>query len=199
MPEGRPDADLVRLAQAGDQGAFQQLFERYQKPVYNVIYRMLLNPEDAADLTQDTFVNAFRAIRGLRDPNIFYPWVRQIAVNLTRNHHKRQSRVQFQSMSEGTLTDEGEELSRELPDPNASPVTDLEDKELQERVAAAIDTLSPDHRAVVILHHLEDMPVAEIADALGISVGTVKSRLARARDRLSHKLRQYVLPEEVSK
>ncbi len=199
MPEERPDHELVQRAQAGDEDAFAELFARYHKAVYNVIYRMLPNPEDATDLTQDTFVNAFRALKSLRDPGIFYPWVRQIAVNLARNFHKRSTRVRTYSLEESTRTEEGEELSRELPDWSAGPSEELEGKELQERVAAAINSLSPEHRAVVTLHHLEDVPVADIADMLGISVGTVKSRLARARERLARKLRGYVLPEEVSK
>ncbi|HEY3283554.1 MAG TPA: sigma-70 family RNA polymerase sigma factor [Armatimonadota bacterium] len=199
MAEARPDRDLVRLAQSGDAEAFEELFQRYHKAIYNIVYRLLGNPEDASDLTQDAFVNAFRALKSLRDPGIFYPWVRQIAVNLSRNQHKRATRVRVHSLDDTTRTEEGEQLSRELPDWSPGPSEELEDRELQERIAEAIATLSPDHRAVVTLHHLEDVPVAEVADMLGISVGTVKSRLARARDRLARRLRGYVEPEEVTK
>lgn len=194
MPVDPEDALLVRRARTGDIRAFEKLFEKYQKPIYNMLLRMLRSSDDASDLTQDTFIKAYRALGSLREEAIFYPWLRQIAVNLARNQWKRTGRVRISSLDESQTTDEGEELSRELPDLSGNPEDLAQDQELRRKIESAISTLSEDHRTVVTLHHLEGMPVAEIADLLGISVGTVKSRLSRARDQLHRKLSSYVLP-----
>ena len=194
MPVDPEDALLVRRARTGDITAFEKLFNKYQKPVYNMLLRMLRSSDDASDLTQDTFIKAYRALGSLREEAIFYPWLRQIAVNLARNQWKRSGRVRMTSLDESQTTDEGEELSRELPDFTGNPEDLAQDEELRRKIEQAVSTLSEDHRTVVTLHHLEGMPVAEIADLLGISVGTVKSRLSRARDQLHRKLSTYVLP-----
>lgn len=198
-PAQPSDQVLVERARAGDTRAFGILFERYQRPIYGMLVRMLRHPDDASDLTQETFVKAFRALKGLRDPSIFFPWLRQIAVNLARTHAKRAGRVYVESLDETTTTEEGEQISRELPDWTNNPERVAEEAEMQAKVRDAVASLSPDHRQVITLHHLEQMPVAEIAAALHISVGTVKSRLSRARDHLHRKLRGYVLPEEETK
>jgi len=196
MPIDPADALLVQRARAGDMTAFESLFQKYQKPIYNMLLRMLRSTDDAADLTQDTFIKAYRALGSLREEAIFYPWLRQIAVNLARNQWKRAGRVRISSLDETQSTDEGEELARELPDWSGNPETLAQDEELRRKIETAVSTLSPDHRTVVTLHHLEGMPVADIAQLLGISVGTVKSRLSRARDQLHRKLSAYVLPPE---
>src|ERR1044072_2875775 len=116
MPVDPEDALLVRRARTGDIQAFEKLFQKYQKPIYNMLLRMLRSSDDASDLTQDTFIKAYRALGSLREAATFYPWLRQIAVNLARNQWKRAGRVRMSSLDEGTTTDEGEELSRELPD-----------------------------------------------------------------------------------
>ena len=194
MPIDPADALLVQQARSGNIQAFETLFGKYQKPIYNMLLRMLRSSDDASDLTQDTFIKAYRALGSLREEATFYPWLRQIAVNLARNQWKRAGRVRMSSLDEGQTTDEGEELSRELPDWSANPESLAQDEELRRKVEAAIATLSEDHRVVVTLHHMEGMPVADIAQLLGISVGTVKSRLSRARDQLHRKLRTYILP-----
>lgn len=189
------DAELVRRAQAGSVSAFEELFRRYQKPIYTMLYRMVRSPDDAADLTQDTFVRAYSALRSLRDEATFYGWLRQIAVNLARNRYKRAMRVRMESLDDLSSPEDGEGAGRELADTGPLPERLLEDAELRERVEQAVASLSEDHRMVVTLHHLEHMQVSEIAELLGISVGTVKSRLARAREHLHRKLGPYVKPE----
>lgn len=190
------DAELVRRCKAGDVGAFEELFHRYQKPIYSMLYRMVRNAEEAADLTQDTFVRAYSALGTLRDEAMFYGWLRQIAVNLARNRYKRQTRVRMESLDETLVSEDGGEVLRELTDAAPGPERLAEDAELRGRVEDAVASLSEDHRTVITLHHLEHMDVAEIARLLGVSVGTVKSRLARARGQLYRKLRSYVDPTE---
>lgn len=193
---GDSDAELVRRARSGDTSAFEILFRRYQKPIYNMLYRMVRSPEDAADLTQDTFVRAFAALPSLRDETTFGAWLRQIAVNMVRNRYKRAAKVRMEPLREVVVSDEGETLAKELTDTAPGPEKLAEDAELRDVVEKAVAGLSDDHRLVVVLHHLEHMQVADIAKQLGISVGTVKSRLARAREQLYKKLRTYVESRE---
>ncbi len=194
MPLDPSDVFLVQRARTGDMNAFETLFQKYQKPIYNMLLRMLRSADDASDLTQDTFIKAYRALGSLREEAIFYPWLRQIAVNLARNQWKRAGRIHINSTDDTQTTDEGEELSRELPDWTANPERLAQDAELRNKVEQAVSTLSDDHRTVITLHHLEGLQVSEIAELLGISVGTVKSRLSRARDQLHRKLSGYILP-----
>jgi RNA polymerase sigma-70 factor (ECF subfamily) len=196
-PDYSADVELVRRARRGDKRAFETLFRKYYQQLFNLLYRMVQNSEEASDLTQEAFIKAFRALPSLRDETTFYPWVRQIAVNLCRNFWKRNGRLRVSSLDETLTTEEGEELSREIPDWTENPEQLFQHQELREQLMKAIAELSPDHRTVILLHHLEGLPVADIAKTLGISVGTVKSRLARARDQLYRKLHRYVLPEEV--
>lgn len=195
----RSDAELVRRSRAGDVGAFEELFRKYQKPIYSMLYRMVRSAEDAVDLTQDAFVQAYAQLGTLRNEAMFYAWLRQIAVNLARNRHKRLTRVRMESLDETLTAEEGETLSKQLADTAPSPESAVEDAELRWRVEQAISELSEDHRTVVVLHHLEHMGVADIAQILGVSVGTVKSRLARAREQLYKKLTAYVEPGEMLK
>jgi RNA polymerase sigma-70 factor, ECF subfamily len=145
--------------------------------------------EEAADLTQEVFVRVFRALPTLRAGAAFIVWLRQIAVNLCRDYLKRQ-RLPTESLER--LGDEQATVTRDLPDPVGEPDLPLLTGELKVAVRKAIASLSPDHRAVVIMHHLQGMGVAEIARVLRCSVGTVKSRLSRARDELKRKLSGHV-------
>ena len=182
-----PVADWVRRAQEGDVRAFEQLFQQYHRGIYHAIYQMTHNDADAADLTQEVFVRAYRALPRLQTPEAFTSWLYRIAVNLSRNWLRDRGRVRIESLE--VPGDEGEESNtREIADPARVAQT----HDMQERVQKAIAGLSPDHRQVVTLHHLEGMPVEEIARIMGCSIGTVKSRLSRARDNLKRKLAGYV-------
>jgi len=186
-----PIADWVRRAQEGDVRAFEQLFQQYHRGIYNTIYQMTHNDADAADLTQEVFVRAYRALPRLQTPEAFTSWLYRIAVNLSRNWLRDRGRVRVESLEQPG--EEGEEgNTREIADPNSDPAVLAQTRDMQERVQKAIAGLSPDHRRVVTLHHLEGMPVEEIARIVGCSIGTVKSRLSRAREHLRRKLSGYV-------
>ena len=186
-----PVADWVRRAQEGDVRAFEQLFQQYHRGIYNTIYQMTRNDADAADLTQEVFVRAYRALPRLQTPEAFTSWLYRIAVNLSRNWLRDRGRVRVESLEQPG--EEGEEgNTREIADPNSDPAVLAQTRDMQERVQKAIAGLSPDHRRVVTLHHLEGMPVEEIARIMGCSIGTVKSRLSRAREHLRRKLSGYV-------
>jgi RNA polymerase sigma-70 factor, ECF subfamily len=187
----RPVTDWVRRAQEGDVRAFEQLFQQYHRGIYNAIYQMTRNEADAADLTQEVFVRAYRALPRLQTPEAFTSWLYRIAVNLSRNWLRDRGRVRIESLE--LPGDDGEEgNTREIADPTGDPSVLVQTQDLQERVQKAVAGLSPDHRTVVTLHHLQGMPVEEIARVMDCSIGTVKSRLSRARDHLKRKLAGYV-------
>jgi RNA polymerase sigma-70 factor (ECF subfamily) len=186
-----PVADWVRRAQEGDVRAFEQLFQQYHRGIYNTIYQMTGNDADAADLTQEVFVRAYRALPRLQTPEAFTAWLYRIAVNLSRNWLRDRGRVRIESLEmPGDDGDEGN--TRDIPDPSGDPAAQIQARDMQERVRKAVAGLSPDHRAVITMHHLQGMSVEEIARAMDCSIGTVKSRLSRARDNLKRKLAGYV-------
>jgi RNA polymerase sigma-70 factor (ECF subfamily) len=184
------DADLVRRAKAGDERAYEALFARHQRRIYAIVYGMLRNDADAKDATQEAFVRAYKSLPRLEAAGAFGGWLAQIAVNICRDILKR-PRLVARSLDE-PLGDEDSEYKMEIPDWSDSPERASLVSELQDVVHRAIDTLSPDHRAVVTMHHLEGMDVLQIADVLGVSEGTIKSRLSRARAELRRKLGHYV-------
>ncbi len=185
------DAALVLRAQSGDLDAFESLFGRYQGRIFNIIFGMVSNKEDAADLTQETFVKAYRALGSLRDGQAFYAWLCRIAVNLCRNFRRGLPTVPPLSLDEGMSSD-GEHAPLDIADSSYEPARLAEVSATAHAVRAAIATLSPDHRDVLVMHHLEGLPLDHIAKVVGVPVGTIKSRLSRGRDCLKRALRGFV-------
>ena len=183
-PSNAPeDAALVRRAQAGDLEAFDTLVRRYQERIYGVIYHMTAHHEDAADLAQEAFVRAYRALPGFKQDSSFFTWLYRIAVNLTLNFLK-QRRPRGQ-MSLDDLDQQAEN------DPNLvalvsdkTPRRDATLRELQERLNAALLKLSEPHRMVVTLHDIQGLRHEQIAEIMKCNVGTVRSRLHYARQQL---------------
>lgn len=173
------EQELVRAAQQGDQSAFAQLVEANQAMVYSLAFRMTGNPEDAADLTQDAFLNAWRGFGSFSGQSTFSTWIYRLASNVCIDFLRREKRRSGVSM---TLEDEeDEERQADLPDLRWSPERELERQEAHEAVRQGLAALSPEHREVLILRELEGLSYAEIAQALDLEEGTVKSRIARAR------------------
>jgi RNA polymerase sigma-70 factor, ECF subfamily len=183
--------DAVIQAQRGNMAALRELFDRYQRGVYNTVFGIVGNEADAADVTQDVFIRAFRALPRLQAPEAFTSWLFRIATNLSRNHLRDRGRARTESLDAGFEGDE-ESAGHQVADAAPEPSSQAETAELQNRVRTAIQGLTDNHRLVVTLHHLEGMPVEEIATLMGISEGTVKSRLSRAREQLRRKLVSYV-------
>lgn len=187
------DTHLVKNTRDGDIESFETLFNKYNKRIYNLIYRMVGNEQDASDLTQETFIRVFNSMQNLRSDLSFSAWIRTVAINLTRDHFRKKGRtIKADSLDEKININDGE-VDREVEDWSYNPEQMLEKKDLQTTVQRAISSLSPVHREVIVLHHIEGMDVVDIAKQLGIPVGTVKSRLARARDELKRKLGHYVV------
>ena len=184
--------ERVRQAQAGDLRAFEELFRQHQRGIYNAVFQMVRSESDAADLTQDVFVRAYRALPRLQTPEAFTSWLYRIALNLARNHIRDNSRVRTDSLDRGYGDEDEESGQREIADERQNPADVAQTHDVQDRVRAAIAGLSEDHRSVISLHHLQGLSVEEIAEVMDCSVGTVKSRLSRARDNLRRKLAGYV-------
>jgi RNA polymerase sigma-70 factor (ECF subfamily) len=189
--ESRTPSDLVARARAGDVVAFDALYLSCQAGIYSFIRSQVREEELAADLTQQTFVRAWESLPRLKEAGAFLGWLHRIAANLVRDEVKS-GRARLEVIA-----------SEMADDPLAPPATPPGPEEaaisagLQEAVWAAIAELSADQRGVVVMHHLEDMSVAEIARALGVRPGTVMSRLARAREALRKRLSGYLEDSDV--
>ena len=182
------DAVLVDMCQRGDSKAMERLVLKYQNRIYNTILKICANTEDAAELTQDTFVKVIENIDKFEGRSGFYTWAFRIAVNLTLNYCKRNVQLGFRSLenSDDEHDEQGRTALKEFltdessPDPAAVVVN----KELAEIAVKALMKLDDWQRAVIVLRDIEGMDYAQIADVLGIEHGTVKSRLSRARSAL---------------
>lgn len=192
MSAENPQTEWVRQAQKGDLQAFERLFGQYQRGIYNVVFQMVRSEADAADLTQDVFVRAWKALPRLDAPEAFTSWLYRIAGNLARNWIRDNTRVRKESLDQPFGDGDDEGGGREIADFSSNPADVVQTQEVQDVVRGAIQGLSADHRTVVTLHHLEGMPVEEVAQIMNCSVGTVKSRLSRARDHLRRKLAGFV-------
>ena len=184
------DLDLVKQAQAGDTGAFDQLVGRYRNRVFGMIYNMVHNEQDAWDLAQDSFVKAWKSIARFRGQSSFYTWVYRIVMNVTIDWmRKKQIRGGAGEFDDAIQLKEIDPASRTVPHADALPHERMEQSEIRRRIDAAIAQLSPEHRAVILLKEIEDMQYHEIAESLGCSIGTVMSRLFYARKKLQNLLR----------
>lgn len=182
--------ELVQRSQKGDLAAFDQLVDLYKKKIYNYIARMVNDPVEAEDITQETFVKAFRNISSFRGASTFQTWLYRIAGNLTIDSvRRRKRRSHVYSLDAPLDTDEGK-MARQVEDHSPGPAGNAETAELQREVHAAIQKLSPKLRSVVVLYELQGLSYEEIAEILGCPLGTVKSRLFNARIELKDLLQE---------
>ncbi len=181
------DAVLVEKCRLGDSLAMERLILKYQNRIYNVILKICTNPDDAAELTQDTFVKVIEAIDKFRGQSSFYTWLFRIAVNLTLNYCQRSAKLDLKSLDAEKYEHEGaaQALKDFLSDDDSlDPAEVAQNKELTEIAIKSLSELDDSQRAVVVLRDVEGMNYAQIASVLGTELGTVKSRLSRARGNL---------------
>jgi len=179
------DAVLVQKWRKGDTKALEALFSKYQGRIYNLIFKICSNPDTAAELTQDTFVKIIENIGKFESRSSFYTWAFRIAVNLTLNYRKRKATVGFTSLDAETASDD-EQARQGLAailsdDKSPDPAKVAENKELCGLVQKSLQMLDEEYRAIIVLRDIEGMDYEQIAEVLGIELGTVKSRLSRAR------------------
>lgn len=174
---------LVELSISGDIEAFETLIQSHQKKVYNIALRMTKNPEDAQELAQDAFVRAFISIGKFRGDSSFSTWLYRITINVCTDFLRKRNRAILISMEQGAATNDNEQgiqIAEEAPGPDEI----AEKNQLKELIKDAMDSLSADHRQVLILRDILDMSYKEIADTLNVNEGTIKSRISRARSGL---------------
>ena len=176
------DELLIRRAQRGDADAFEQLLLEHQKNVYNLCYRMAGDPDDAMDLSQETFLRAWRCLDQYQFASAFSTWLYRLCSNICIDFLRKRRRQQTVPL---TFEDaDGEEQTYAVPDAQPLPEEQVELKLTRETLAAAMAQLLPEHRAVLQLRVVNEMSYEQIADVLDIQIGTVKSRLSRARNQL---------------
>lgn len=182
------DSILVQQCRQGDSDAMGRLISKYQNRIYNVILKMCANTDDAAELTQETFVKVIENIGRFQGKSSFYTWVFRIAVNLTLNFCQRRVRLAFRSLDAEEGEHDGQarqQLKDYLSDDSCpEPAVIAQNKELCEIAVKSLMRLDDDQRAVVILRDMEGMSYAQIAEVLDIELGTVRSRISRARGNL---------------
>ena len=171
------DKHILARARRGELDAFEELVRQYEKRVYAVALRSSGSPEDAADITQEVFLRAWRSIESFRGDSGFSTWLFRITMNLCVDHARhKNAQPQTQPLVVGE-----EEAERPIPDTAPTPEEHLENSELGRELAAALDEVSEEHRRIVLLRDVSGLSYTEIAEVLEISEGTVKSRLSRAR------------------
>src|SRR5271170_4143089 len=184
------DETLVRRTQNGDTRAFDLLWQKYSPRIYSLIYNMTSNHEDSNDLLQEVFAKAFRSITGFRGKSSFYTWIHSIAVNMTINFLKKRGRRFQMSLDDVDLNIQNDKEFIELT-ASSSPVREADLSELQQKLNEALQKLSPEHRAVVTMFDIQGMPHAEISRILGVSEGTIRSRLFYAHRQLQAYLEEF--------
>lgn len=185
------DRDLVSRCQQGDLGAYEILVNRYRTRVYSLAFGMLRNEQDATDLCQDAFIRGWQAIRKFQQTSSFYTWLYRITTNLCIDFVRRRNRKQTVPFEEAIDPDSDVDV-QEPPSTNPSPTDEAQRGELRAQIDRAMLELSPEHRAVVQLREFDGLDYAEIAKAVGISIGTVMSRLHYARKHLQKLLKDAV-------
>ncbi len=188
--EGVDVDDLVRRAQKGDADAFDELVRVFSGPMYNLAYRMAGNAADAGDLTQEIFVKLYRAIGKFGWRSKFSTWLYRLAANTCYSGLRKIRRVASAEVVRLDDDRADDVRSRDTPDPGDLPSRRLERRELRHQIEGAIAVLPEDFREVIVLRDLQGLTYEEIAESIGCSVGTVKSRLARARTRVKERLRR---------
>jgi RNA polymerase sigma-70 factor (ECF subfamily) len=184
------EKELVTKAKAGDRQAFEALVKNCARGIYNLCLRLCGNAASAEDIAQEAFVSAYKNIGRFEQKSPFEGWVYRIAVNAWKNrvrYEKRRFFMKHDSLDEAMETEDGQ-VQRQLPDARQAPDADAEKALKKDRIHAALDGLGPEAREMIVLRDMEELSYEEIAGVLKLPLGTVKSRIARAREALAAKL-----------
>ena len=181
--EGIGDAECVRRVQQGDTDSFEVLVRRHEKAIFNLVYRLLGNYDEAAEVAQEVFLSAFKSIHQFRGEANFSTWLYRIGLN-----HASTRRKSLHNSQQRLIPLDGTEV---IADGAVDPAKNVEHKEIQQRVQQALNSLDPEDARIVLLRDLQDIPYEDVAEMLDIPVGTVKSRLHRARQALKTSLAPY--------
>jgi RNA polymerase sigma-70 factor (ECF subfamily) len=188
MTERECDQLLVERVQAGERQAFDLLVAKYQRRLMRLVSRIVHDPAEAEDVVQETFIKAYRAIRHFRGDSAFYTWLYRIGINTAKNFLASQSRRTPTSTENDAEQAESFDSGEQLRDIN-TPESVLASQQIARTVNAAMDALPLDLRTAIVLREIEGMSYEEIADIMACPIGTVRSRIFRARDVIAEKLK----------
>jgi RNA polymerase sigma-70 factor (ECF subfamily) len=190
------EATIIAELKAGSEEAYAWLIGEFQRPVYGLVYRMVSDPADAADTTQDVFLKVFRGMKHFHGESSLKTWIYRIAVHEAANRKRWwfRHKAHETSIEPGEADDTGGNAAMQnaLTDRNDSPFDSVAHREVQQRVDGELRKVTEPYRTALILRDLEDMAYEEIAEILQISLGTVKSRITRGRQELKKRLAPYV-------
>lgn len=178
---------MIQRAARGDERAFEKLVEAYQKQVYNLALKIVKNREDALDLSQEAFLKAWRGLPGFRQEAKFSSWLYRLTYNVCLDFLRKSARENVISL---TVENEGEEVVQaDLPDSAPGPEKQAEDKETAETLRREVEKLPEEQKRCLLLRAVNGLEYSEIAEIMGVSVGTVKSRISRGRASLAEKMK----------
>jgi RNA polymerase sigma-70 factor (ECF subfamily) len=180
------DLNLIERFKKGDTSAFGEIVNKYQDKVYNLCHYMLRSTEDAEDAAQDVFLKAYQALPKFQPDASLYTWLYRIAANTCIDYRKKPI---FESLFGDS--GEGEKLIHDQPSDAPSPEKLYQSRQIGQALEGCLGILSPKLRAIIILKEIEELPYEEIAETLEISLGTVKSRIARAREELQKCMKDF--------
>lgn len=188
MSDREIDQQLVERVQRGDKAAFDLLVAKYQRKIFRLLSRLVRDPAEIEDVAQEAFIKAYRALPNFRGDSAFYTWLYRIAINTAKNYLVSQGRraptTTEADIEEAETFDDGDQL-RDLNTPDSM----LLSKQVAEAVNRAIDALPEDLRTAIVLRELEGLSYEEIAESMGCPIGTVRSRIFRAREAIADELR----------
>lgn len=174
------DAVLIRRCQQGDRAAFDDLVRRHERRAYQYAFRLTSNPEEAADIVADAFIRIYNALQNFRSQSAFTTWMYRILTNCYLDLRKKEKNRQTVSLDAAVQTD-GSEVERQIEDEGAGPAQEVEKMAREQAVQDAIQRLPEYQRAMLVMYHVEMLSYEQIAESLDLPLGTVKSRLNRAR------------------
>lgn len=188
MGDREVDQQLVERAQRGDKAAFEMLVVKYQRKLVRLLSRFIRDPTEVEDVAQEAFIKAYRALPSFRGDSAFYTWLYRIGINTAKNYLVAMGR-RAPTVSETESADsEGSEESGQVPDYN-TPENELMSRQIAETVNRAVEELPEELRTAITLRELEGLSYEEIASIMNCPIGTVRSRIFRAREAIAEKLR----------
>lgn len=179
-PSYPDDSVLIERSQRGDRQAFDTLIRKHEKRAYQYAYRLTSNPEEAGDVVADAFVRVYSALHNFKGQSAFTTWLYRILTNCFLDMRKKERSRPATSLEAALQTDEGD-LERQVEDDKPTPLDEAERSERERAIEGAVSLLPEYQRAMITMYHVETLSYEEIAEALDLPIGTVKSRLNRAR------------------
>jgi len=188
MTEREKDHSLVQRVQRGDKVAFEMLFTKYQRRVSRLVSRFVRSDAEVEDIVQESFIKAYRALGSFRGDSAFYTWLYRIAVNTAKNHLVSASKRPI-SLTQFEKNDDDDFEEDHFMSDAATPESELITKQIAETVNKTMNELPADLREAIMLREIEGMSYEDIADSMGCPIGTVRSRIFRAREAISQKIK----------